>query len=134
MPGREANQDRAEDSMLPLIPLDAIESQDGAVGRDLEQGKSLSLAWIHADWMQSASRQVGQYRAHREITLSRNRLGRLKNLVVNVQRRSRAGRNTKNDAVMSRRPLLFYAIIPSGVGSISPIRPVTDWWESDEDR
>lgn len=71
---------------------DTVEGQDSASVRDLEHWKSAALASDLDCRTQSASRQLGQRRTHREVSLSRNRPGRLEDLVVDVQRRSHGGR------------------------------------------
>ena len=77
------------------MALDTVERQDGAVAGYLEDRELPALASDRARRrVQPAPRQVGQHRAHREVSFSRDRSGRVENLVVDVQRRSHAGRLT----------------------------------------
>ena len=67
---------------------DTVEGQDSAGVRDLEHRKSAALASDLGCQPQPAPRQLGQRRTHGEVSLPRDRPGRLQDLVVDVQGRS----------------------------------------------
>lgn len=68
------------------MPLDAIKGERRAVVRDVEHGKPFPLAPGCHCLLQSAPRQLGQHRAHREISFFRNRLtvSRISSSMFNV--------------------------------------------------